>query len=313
MARTETRSSLRAQRSARVRVPAKINLYLGVGEQRDDGFHEVVTVYQAVGLFDVVHAEPSTSLSVHLSGEGAEDLPRDQGNLAWQAASLLAERHGVAPAAQLTIEKAIPVAGGLAGGSADAAGTLVACDALWGLELSRGDLSALAGELGSDVAFSLLGGTALGTGRGEVLSPVLSTGVQFWWVLALATGGLSTPAVYAELDRQRAADPTASRALSAPDELLRAVRSGDPAELAGALHNEMQPATLTLAPHLRATLRAGTELGALVGMVSGSGPTCAFLCADEPSATGLAAALAAEGVCRTTRVASGPVPGARVT
>ncbi len=313
MARTQARPSLGGHRTARVRVPAKINLYLGVGDRRADGFHEVVTVYQAVSLFDVVHAEPSTSLSVQLRGEGATELPRDRANLAWQAASLLADRHGVPPGVQLSIEKAIPVAGGLAGGSADAAGTLVACDALWGLELSRGDLSALAGELGSDVAFSLLGGTALGTGRGEVLSPMLSTGVQFWWVLALAAGGLSTPAVYAELDRQRAVDPTTTRTLSAPDELLRAVRSGDPEQLAGALHNEMQPAALTLAPHLRATLRAGEELGALVGMVSGSGPTCAFLCTDEPTATGLAAALAAEGVCRTTRVAAGPVPGARLT
>jgi 4-diphosphocytidyl-2-C-methyl-D-erythritol kinase len=290
-------------------VPAKINLHLGVGRIRDDGFHEIVTVFQAVSVYDVVRAHPSVSLSVRLKGEGSDSLPRDRGNLAWQAASLLAERHGVSPGVQLDIDKAIPVGGGLAGGSADAAATLVACDALWGLELSRADLSTVATELGSDVAFNLLGGTALGTGRGEVLSPMLGNDAEFWWVLAFAESRLSTPAVYSELDHQRGSDVPS---LQAPDWLLRAVQSGDPAELAEWLHNDLQPAALALAPHLRKTLRAGTDCGALATIVSGSGPTCAFLARDSRHATSLAAAVAAEGVCRTTRVASGPVPGARL-
>lgn len=293
-----------------MRVPAKINLHLGVGQLREDGYHDIVTVFQAVSIFDVVHAHPSTSLSVRVRGEGADQLPRDRANLAWQAASLLAERHGVAPGVQLDLERAIPVAGGLAGGSADAAATLLACDALWGLELSRVDLTAVAAELGSDVAFGLLGGTALGTGRGEVLSPMLSTDTQFWWVLAFADIGLATPAVYRELDRQRGTDIPA---LQAPDWLLKALRSGDPAELAEWLHNDLQAPALSLAPQLRRTLRAGTDVGALATIVSGSGPTCAFLARDSEHATHIAAAVAAEGVCRTTRIASGPVPGARLT
>ena len=305
----EAPARLGQRRGVRVRVPAKINLHLGVGPRRDDGFHEIVTVFQAVSLYDVVRAHSSTSLSVRLKGEGAHDLPRDQANLAWRAASLLAERHGVAPGVQLDIEKAIPVAAGMAGGSADAAATLVACDALWGLELSRADLTDTAAELGSDVAFALLGGTALGTGRGEMLSPMLGTGAEFWWVLAFAETGLSTPGVYSELDRQRGNDVPD---LQAPDWLLKAVRSGDPAELAEWLHNDLQSAALSMAPHLRKTLRAGTNHGALATIVSGSGPTCAFLARDSAHATHIAAAVAGEGVCRTTRVASGPVPGARL-
>jgi len=293
-----------------VRVPAKVNLHLGVGKLRDDGFHELVTVFQAVDLADEVTARPALGLAVRMSGEGAADLPCGPQNIAWRAASRLAEHAQVPPDVLLEITKAIPVAGGMAGGSADAAATLLACATLWRTGSSRADLLGLAARLGSDVAFPLLGGTALGTGRGEVLAPALTTG-QFHWVLALAAFGISAAAAYRELDRQRAAGD-APRPVGGPEVLLDALRAGDPQRVGAALTNDLQPAALVLAPSLRRTLAAGAELGAIAGIVCGSGPTCAFLCSDAHAATRLAAALAADGVCRTTRVASGPVPGARV-
>lgn len=294
--------------SVTVRVPAKVNLHLGVGPLRPDGYHELITVFHAVNLFDVVRATPATGLSVAVSGEGAADVPTDSGNLAWRAAELVAERAGVDADVRLEISKAIPVAGGMAGGSADGAAALVACAGLWGVP--RAELPELAAQLGSDVAFPLLGGTALGTGRGEVLAPVLSIGTLHW-VFALADQGISTPAAYRELDRQRAAGSAAPPSLTA-DPMLEALRAGSADRVAAALTNDLEPATLALAPALRRTLKAGRSLGALAGIVSGSGPTCAFLCPEADAAVKLAAALAAEGVCRTTRVAVGPAPGATV-
>jgi len=267
-------------------------------------------VFQAVDLADEVTARPALGLAVRMSGEGAADLPCGPQNIAWRAASRLAEHAQVPPDVLLEITKAIPVAGGMAGGSADAAATLLACATLWRTGSSRADLLGLAARLGSDVAFPLLGGTALGTGRGEVLAPALTTG-QFHWVLALAAFGISAADAYRELDRQRAAGD-APRPVGGPEVLLDALRAGDPQRVGAALTNDLQPAALVLAPSLRRTLAAGAELGAIAGIVCGSGPTCAFLCSDAHAATRLAAALAADGVCRTTRVASGPVPGARV-
>ena len=292
-----------------VRVPAKINLHLAVGAPRPDGYHDLRTVFHAVSLCDEVTATPARQLSLGITGEGAERLPLDAGNLAWQAAVLLAQRAGVAPAVRLDVAKEIPVAGGLAGGSADAAGTLVACDALWGTGLDRAELVELAAELGSDVAFALTGGTALGIGRGEQLTPVLAAG-RWHWVLAVAGYGLSTPSVYQELDRLR--ESGGPPAAGEPDQLINALRSSDPAVLGPLLANDLQAAAVTLRPELRQTLRVGTDLGALGAVVSGSGPTCAFLAPTRDGAVRLAAAVAGAGVCRTVRVASGPVSGARV-
>jgi 4-diphosphocytidyl-2-C-methyl-D-erythritol kinase len=301
-----------------VRVPAKINLHLAVGRLRPDGYHDLVTVFQAISLYDEVTATPARTLTLAISGEGAPDLPADAGNLAWRAAALLAARTGVEPAVHLDLAKGIPVAGGLAGGSADAAATLVACDALWGTGLDRAELLELAAQLGADVAFGLVGGIALGTGRGERLTPVLATG-RWHWVLGIAHSGLSTPAVYRELDRLRAAtDPEPEEDYgqepdtAAPRGLINALRLQDPEQLGRLLANDLQPAALSLRPQLRQTLRAGTDLGALGAVVSGSGPTCALLARSEEHAVRLAAALAGAGVCRTVRVASGPVGGARV-
>jgi 4-diphosphocytidyl-2-C-methyl-D-erythritol kinase len=294
-----------------VRAPAKINLHLAVGPLGDDGYHELRTVFQAIDLFDEIRALPALELELGLTGADSPTLPLTGGNLAWQAAELLAAYTNREPAVRLELMKAIPIAAGLAGGSADAAAALVACDALWGTRLSREELLELAAELGSDVAFALTGGTALGTGRGERLSPILATGTYFW-VLAVAAHELSTPAVYAELDRMRAAGEVEAPALPPEAATLDALRANDPVALGAALGNDLQVAAISLAPYLSNTLAVGLALGALGGIVSGSGPTCAFLVASPGAATHLAAELDAAGVCRTTRVASGPVHGARL-
>ena len=292
-----------------VRVPSKVNLHLAVGDLRPDGYHDLHTVFQALSLYDEVSVVPAEQLAVHVRGTGADVVPTDSTNLAWRAAELMAERAARRPDVAITIDKGIPVAGGMAGGSADAAATLVALDALWGLGATRDDLAELAAELGSDVPFCLHGGTAIGTGRGEKLVPVLTRGT-FHWVLALSKGGLSTPVVFRELDRLRAEGRP--QRVGDADAVLSALGSGDAHELAPLLGNDLQAAALSLDPTLRRTLRAGIEAGALAGIVSGSGPTCAFLVEDQHAAVTVSAELAGAGVCRTVRVASGPVPGARV-
>ncbi len=289
-----------------VRVPAKVNLHLGVGAVRPDGFHELVTVFHAVDICDLVSVRPASALSVSVSGEGAAELPRGPDNIAWRAAELLAQQAGVQPQVAVELHKAIPVAGGMAGGSADAAGTMLACARLWGVDEAK--LPALAAQLGSDVAFGLVGETALGTGRGEVLEPVATTG-ELHWVFAVAHFGISAAAAYGELDRLRAAGLAAPPRL-AVDTLRAALASGEPAAVAAALHNDLQAASVSIAPSLREVLDAGQRAGALAGIVSGSGPTCAFLCADATSASVVAAALTEAEICRDARVARGPAPGA---
>ncbi|MEW5808081.1 MAG: 4-(cytidine 5'-diphospho)-2-C-methyl-D-erythritol kinase [Actinomycetota bacterium] len=298
--------------SVTVRVPGKVNLYLEVGDRRPDGYHELSTVFHAVSLLDEVTVTTSDILTLEISGEGADSLPTDERNLAWRAAELMADHVGRAPDVAIAIDKTIPVAGGMAGGSADAAAVLVAMNELWELGVPRRDLHALAAQLGSDVPFALHGGTALGTGRGEELATVLTRNT-FHWVLAFADGGLSTARVFGEIDRLRdTRDHDLPPRLQSAEQVLAALATGDPAALAPLLGNDLQPAALTLDPGLRRTLRAGVEAGALAGVVSGSGPTCAFLCASAGSAVDVGTELAGAGVCRTVRVASGPVHGARV-
>lgn len=295
--------------SVTVRVPAKVNLYLAVGDQRPDGYHGLTTVFHAVSLTDEVTVRHAGGLALEFAGEGADVLPTDGRNLAWRAAELLAGHVGRSPDVSIAIDKSIPVSGGMAGGSADAAAALVAMNTLWELGLPRHDLHLLAAQLGSDVPFALHGGTALGAGRGEELATVLARDT-FHWVLAFADGGLSTPAVFAELDRLR--DTGAPPRLPEPEAVLVALTGDDPNRLAPLLGNELQAAAVSLDPALRRTLRAGQQAGALTGIVSGSGPTCAFLCSSAASALDVGTELAGAGVCRTVRVASGPVPGARV-
>lgn len=295
----------------KVRVPAKINLHLGVGTLRPDGFHELSTVYHAIALYDELTARRADTLAMTMEGEGSGQLALDDSNLVIQAVKALAAATGHDPQARLHLRKQIPVQAGLAGGSADAAAALVACDALWGTGLRREDLASVAAGLGSDVPFLVLGGTALGTGRGETISPVLAPGHSWHWVVAVAEGGLSTPAVYQELDRLRAAG-AAPPPIGAADDMLAALRQRDPAVLAKALGNDLAAAAISLRPELQRTLDAGVGAGALAGLVSGSGPTCVFLCRDSRHALAVAAELDAADVGRAVTTAMGPVHGARV-
>lgn len=332
--------------SVTVRVPAKVNVQLSVGPLREDGYHDLVNVFHAVSIFDDVVARESDSITVAVTGDWADLVPVDDTNLAIQAARALAKHAGVGHGVDLVIHKAIPVAGGMAGGSADAAAALVACNELWELGLPAGDLMRLAADLGSDVPFALMGGTALGTGRGELLTGLPTTGT-FHWTFAMADGGLSTPSVYAECDRLRAAASTSAPSTSAspsgpsaggpstgvssgegasiggslvggafwpePDPgLLAALRTGDPYALGRHLSNDLQPAALSLRPALATTLEEGRRLGALGAIVSGSGPTCAFLAEDAAHAARLAQALPERAPVRATATAHGPTPGATI-
>ncbi|MFH8286408.1 4-(cytidine 5'-diphospho)-2-C-methyl-D-erythritol kinase [Streptomyces antibioticus] len=295
--------------SVTVRVPAKVNVQLAVGAARADGFHDLANVFLAVGLYDEVTATPADALTVTCAGPDADQVPLDRTNLAARAAIALAERYGRSPDVHLHIAKDIPVAGGMAGGSADGAGALLACDALWGTGASREELLDICAELGSDVPFSLVGGAALGTGRGEKLT-ALEVGGTFHWVFAMAVRGLSTPAVFREFDRLGEGldipEPVAS------PELLDALAKGDPDALAAHLSNDLQPAALSLFPDLAATLAAGRAAGALATLVSGSGPTTAYLARDAASAEKIADALRASATCRTVRPAPAPAPGATI-
>ena len=329
-----------------VRVPAKLNLQLTVGPLRADGYHDLVTVFHAVSLYDQVRVEPADRDRVTVSGEGADRVPGGQDNLALSAVTGLRaavrDRRSGPGSVHVTITKRIPVAAGLAGGSADAAAALVACNELWATGLSPHELGGIAATVGSDVAFALLGGTAVGRGRGEQLTPALAPPTQYHWVLAFAEGQLSTPAVYAALDRLRGQGgrggpggkvplPRGSQGDGSPRDkeqegsgvdrppevtldaaLMSALRSGDAARLGERLSNDLQPAALSLFPALRKTLTAGLELGALGALVAGSGPTCVFLAASAKRALDLAVSLSGAGVCRAVARVSGPAPGAAV-
>jgi 4-diphosphocytidyl-2-C-methyl-D-erythritol kinase len=293
-------------------VPAKINLALCVGGLRRDRFHELATVYQAVSLFDdveVTRRSAGSGIRVTVAGGEVEGVPTDSGNLAWRAAELVATEADVEPDVDISITKRIPVAGGMAGGSADAAGALLACDVLWRANLHRDRMLELAAELGSDVAFSLLGGTAIGTGRGERVTSAMARG-EYHWVFALSDKGLSTPSVYAECDRLRSGADVAVPGV--PDALMEALLAGDAVRLGAALTNDLQPAAISLRPQLDMLIEIGRDAGALGSIVSGSGPTCAFLVGDEEAALDLAVSLSASGLCSGVARATGPVPGARL-
>lgn len=297
-----------------VETPAKINLHLGVGPRREDGYHELLTVFQALNLTDSVVAEAArSSISVEVFAGvdevEANAVPADSSNLAYQAAELLREECGVRKGTHISIEKNIPVAGGMAGGSADAAGALLACNALWGLDLPMSELTQHAAALGSDVPFALHGGTALGSSRGEVLTPVLTTGT-FHWVVATSFRQLSTAAVYARFDQLHEGSVVPDPQV--PAELISALRQHDVQALGPLLHNDLQRAAIALLPELDLLLESGMDYGALGAMVSGSGPTCVFLARDREHSIELALALSTTGLCSAARLAQGPAPGARI-
>jgi 4-diphosphocytidyl-2-C-methyl-D-erythritol kinase len=296
------------------RAPGKINVFLKVGSLLEDGYHDVAIAYQAVSLYEDVRAYPSDDFSVSVTGTvDLSRVPTDGSNIAIKAARLLAARTGFRGGVRLEIDKHVPVTGGMGGGSADAAATLLACDALWGTDYPRESMIALAAELGADVPFALVGGTAIGTGRGDELSPALAKG-QYQWVLALSEFGLSTPAVYQELDHHRDRHKQdifpASMQPTVDSNVLQALRAGDPHMLAETLHNDLQAPALHLEPSLSEVLELGEQNGALAGIVSGSGPTVAFLAADLDGALELQIALSAARI-NVVRV-TGPVHGARI-
>lgn len=303
--------------SATVRVPAKINLSLGVGPVRDDGYHSLATVYQALDVHDEVRAvavddSDDITVSVHIEADRlveSIDVPTDEDNLAVKAARLLRDNTGAKGGVRLAIRKVIPVAGGMAGGSADAAAALVACNEIWGTGLARPELERLGAEIGSDVPFLLHGGNAVGGGRGETISPVLARG-SYFWVVAVASQGLATRDVFAEFDRLN--DGADLPQPEAPEDLLAALRAGDATELGATLSNDLTDAALSLRPELRGTLDMGLEAEALGAVVSGSGPTCLFLAEDEAHSLDIAMALAGAGVAADVIQARGPVQGARL-
>ncbi|MGM7699547.1 4-(cytidine 5'-diphospho)-2-C-methyl-D-erythritol kinase [Microbacterium sp. A84] len=297
-----------------VRAPGKINVYLGVGGRHDDGYHSLATVFQAVSLYEDVIAYPDDGFSLSVSGiDDPSTVPVDDRNLAMRAAKMLAAATGYTAGVHLELRKSVPVAGGMGGGSADAAAALVACDALWNTGLSPQRLHELAARLGADVPFALHGGTAVGTGRGDQLNPALARG-RFDWVLVTSEAGLSTPAIYARLDEHRAQngaladDPPLS--LDVPIPVLQALRAGDPHSLAACMYNDLEVPALLERPSLDEVIKAGLEAGALSGIVSGSGPTIAFLCESPESARYVQGELQASG--RVALHVHGPVAGARI-
>lgn len=302
------------RRSITACAPGKINVYFRVGALQDDGYHEVASLYQAVSLFEEVTAVKADGFTLRFGGPiDTSALSTDDTNLAIRAAKMLAAHTGYEGGVDLTVLKRVPIAGGMGGGSADAAATLLACDELWGTGLGRSGLVPLAAQLGADVPFALEGGTAVGTGRGDELSPALAKGT-FHWVLALSDGGLSTPEVYDMLDRHRddhrSALGTQPEYVKVETSVLQAVRVGDAETLADSMHNDLQAAALRLAPELSALLELGESRGALAGIVSGSGPTVAFLVSDQQAASELRSALSRSGISALT--VTGPVHGARV-
>ncbi len=294
------------------RVPGKVNLQLSVGPLGTDGFHEVTTVFQAISLFDdvtVTEGKVGSGTTISVTGQTANGVPADASNLAIRAAQLMMKEFELSPDLEIKLKKEIPVAGGMAGGSADAAGVIVGLDSLYELGLSRDEMEKIASKIGSDVPFSLSGGVAIGTGRGDQITTALAKG-SYTWVLALSSQGLSTPAVYQECDRLREGLSIASPQVSEP--LMQALRAGDSKALGKSLLNDLQAAACSLRPALRLVLDVGIDYGALGGIVSGSGPTVAFLVSDEEHAMDLTVALSASGVVSSITRAVGPAHGARI-
>ena len=297
------------EREVLVRASAKINLHLGVGAPRPDGFHPLVTVYQAISLYDDVLARHGNAVRVDSAAYIDVSLvPLDDTNIAMRAVAELGRQSDRHLSADLAIRKEIPVAGGMAGGSADAAAALVAADRLWDLECDDDTLLGAAAAVGSDVPFALVGGTALGTGRGELVTPVADLGTWSWVVVPSQDGHLSTPEVYRHWDELH---PEAGSVPAPADLVLKALASGSAATLAAALHNDLQVAAIDLRPDLGDLIERGEAEGALRGMVSGSGPTCVFLCESGEHARAVAGGLIGAGY-DTVLTAYGPAPGAHV-
>ena len=292
-----------------VRVPGKINLQLSVGPLQRDGYHELATVFQSVSLFDELTVSELDGDEIEIVAEGKSAIPLGRENLAYKAAELMKKKFDISNGLLIKIKKEIPIAGGMAGGSANAGAAIVAIDSLFSLGLKRDEMERIGSEIGADVPFTISGGTAIGTGRGDQITPVLSRG-SYNWVLALSSSGLSTPAVYKECDRLREGLDISKPHVS--DSLLQSLSQGDAKALGKSLSNDLQAAACSLKPALRLILDVGIDYGALGGIVSGSGPTVAFLAENEDHALDLVVALTSSGVVGNVIRVAGPVPGARV-
>lgn len=294
--------------SVTARAAAKINLTLSVGRPREDGFHPLATIYQAIGLYDDVTVREADEWSVRTHADARVDLSTvgdDDSNIAIRAGRALAAHHGLVWAAAIDIQKAIPVAGGMAGGSADAAATLVALEELWGLDTSVEDLVSIAADLGSDVPFALYGGTALGGGRGEVVTPIEAP-ATLWWLVVPHPIGLPTPSVFRHFDHLGLGDDHPL----IDEELVAALAAGDVAAIASAVGNELQPAAYDLRPDLAQRHRLLDELGADAVLLSGSGPTQLLLFGDVGAARSAAGELRDQGIDHV--LVPAPVAGAHV-
>ncbi|WP_084099685.1 4-(cytidine 5'-diphospho)-2-C-methyl-D-erythritol kinase [Demequina sp. NBRC 110051] len=305
-------------RAVTVRAPGKVNLQLAVGALGEDGYHPLATVFQAVDLFETVTATPREDGELRVTVEAPRGLgidvaavPTGPDNLVVRAAQALRDTYGVDDGADLHIVKGVPVAGGMAGGSADAAAAMLACAEAWELALSRAELDTVAATIGADVPFALHGHTAVGLGRGSDLSPAMTHG-EFHWVLATQSWGLSTPAVYGEFDRQVAAGEIAVGEPRISEAVMTALMAGDAHALGASLHNDLQGPALTLAPRLHRVIDAAEDADALGVMVSGSGPTVAALARSRQHALAIAAHLRAEEVADTVLTASAPATGATI-
>ena len=295
-------------KSVEVKAPAKVNIALKVGGLSEDGFHPIETLFHAVGMYDTIVARPASHLEIEFSGEGAEFLPLNDSNLVWQAAELIAKYVDIEPNVHIAVHKNIPIAGGMAGGSADAAGTLVALDALWQLNLTKEELLSLAAQLGSDISFPLVGGTAIGRGRGQDVTSLLTRG-EIHWVFAVSSEGLSTPKIYRVFDEMHP-NPEVPEV---PTDLIAALVSGDIKTAAKLMVNDLQAPAISQRPVLAKIITEGIHAGALHGIVSGSGPTCAFIAKSHESALEIAHQLQISGFVERTLLGVGPVKAAHVT
>ncbi|MEY4349356.1 MAG: hypothetical protein RL719_653 [Actinomycetota bacterium] len=277
----------------------KVNLYFGVGSLKTDGYHDVMSIYQSLNLREDVSIassinEPHVSVAGNIRPEQLDSVPRGESNLVYKAVRLLENLAGLEPSdVDFEIFKRVPVAGGMAGGSADAAAAMLAANEFLNTGFSRQRLLDESGQLGADVPFGILGGTAIGVGRGEQLES-LELGRELHLVMVANDQGLSTPQVYAELDRQReadGADPRELEPLAKPQALIDALQAGQLDRIAALIHNDLEPAALALLPELELTLAAAEKYGALRAFVSGSGPTVAALVENFDDAIALQTAL----------------------
>ncbi len=305
-----------SRRRVKARASGKVNLQLSVGPRGFDGYHPIATVFQAVDLYETVTATMRADGAITLTMDWADSLqggafpvPLDDTNLAWRAAQAVRDAFGIVDGVDLHIHKGVPVAGGMAGGSADAAATLLACAELWDCGVSRPDLHHLAVGLGADVPFCLLGHTAIGLGRGERLSPAMTHG-EFHWVFALQHGGLPTPTVFERFDRMVALGEIVATDPVVNTEVMAALIAGDAGRLGAALSNDLEAPALDLAPGLAAVIDTMDDAAALGVVVSGSGPTIAGLARSRQHALAIGATITAAGVADVVVTASGPATGA---